>query len=252
MIVGAIGYDAGQNGEGAAFVFLGSAAGIADGGPSTAAAQLESDQVDAQLGWSVAGAGDVNGDGYADVIVGANGYDAGETNEGAAFVFLGSAAGIVDGGPITAAAQLESDQAGALLGYHVAGAGDVNGDGYADVIVGARLYSAGEANEGAAFVFLGSATGIADGDPSTAAAQLESNQESAQLGFSVAGAGDVNGDGYADVIVGAHLYDAGESGEGAAFVFLGSAAGIADGTPLTAAARGMRRGHLDLESGCVV
>ena len=49
--------------EGAAFVFLGSAAGIADGNPATAAAQLESNQADARLGWSVAGAGDVNGDG---------------------------------------------------------------------------------------------------------------------------------------------------------------------------------------------
>ena len=51
-------------------------------------------------------------------------------------------------------------------------------------------------------------------------AQLEANQTSAHLGFSVSGAGDVNGDGYADVIIGAHRYDAGESNEGAAFVFL--------------------------------
>ena len=240
VIVGARFYDAGQTDEGAAFVFLGSATGIADGNPATAHAQLESNQAGAYLGWSVSGAGDVNGDGFADVIVGARLYDAGQSDEGAAFVFLGSAAGIADGNPSTAHAQLESNQAIARLGNSVSGAGDVNGDGFADVIVGAYLYGAGQAIGGAAFVFLGSATGIADGNPSTAHAQLESNQFTALLGWSVSGAGDVNGDGFADVIVGARLYDAGQSDEGAAFVFLGSAAGIADGNPSTA--------HAQLES----
>jgi hypothetical protein len=241
VIVGAWGYDAGESDEGTAFVFLGSASGIADGNPSTAHAQLESDQVDAILGNSVSGAGDVNGDGYADVIVGAWAYDAGESDEGAAFVFLGSASGIANGNPSTAHAQLESDQADSYLGDSVSGAGDVNGDGYADVIVIASFYDAGQTNEGAAFVFQGSASGIADGNPSTAHAQLESDQADAWLGYSVAGAGDVNGDGYADVIVGAEYYDAGQGwSEGAAFVFLGSASGIADGNPSTA--------HAQLES----
>jgi len=237
VIVGAKNYDAGQSYEGAAFVFLGSASGVVDGDPSTAAAQLESDQANATLGYSVSDAGDVNGDGYSDVVVGANGYDAGESDEGAAFVFLGSASGIADGNPATATAQLESDQVDAGLGWSVSGAGDVNGDSYADVIVGARGYDAGKSNEGAAFVFLGSASGVSDGNPTTANAQLESNQESAYLGESVSGAGDVNADGYADVIVGAYLYNAGSTDEGAAFVFLGSASGIADGNPANAAAQ---------------
>jgi hypothetical protein len=174
----------------------------------TAAAdsQVESDQTDAELGVRVAGAGDVNGDGYADVIVGAPFYDAGQNDEGAAFVFLGSASGIASGGPGAAAAQLEADQGKARLGWSVAGAGDVNGDGYADVIVGAVLYDAGQGlGEGAAFVFHGSASGIASGNPATSAAQIEAAQGGAFLGSSVAGAGDVNGDGYADVIVGATI-----------------------------------------------
>ncbi len=75
----------------------------------------------------------------------------------------------------------------------------MNGDGYADVVVGAPSYDAGETDEGAAFVFLGSATGIADGSAATAAARLESNQAGAELGWSVASAGNVNGDGYADM-----------------------------------------------------
>ena len=169
-------------------MFLGSASGIvAAGDPSNADSQLESNQVNTVLGSSVAGAGDVNGDGYADVIVGAWSYDAGDgSNEGAAFVFLGSASGIAaSGDPSNAASQLESDQADAFLGSSVAGAGDVNGDGYADVIVGAWGYDAGAGyRAGAAFVFLGSASGIvAAGDPSNADSQLESNQANALLGI---------------------------------------------------------------------
>ena len=164
---------------------------------------LESSQSNSFLGISVAAAGDVNGDGYADVIVGAEDYDAGEVDEGAAFIFLGSAAGIADGSPATAATQLESDQSGANLGVSVSGAGDVNGDGYSDVIVGANRYSMGQSFEGAALIFLGGASGIPDGDPGTAATLLQSNQGGANLGVSVSGAGDVDGDGYADVIVGA-------------------------------------------------
>jgi len=163
----------------------------------------------------------VNGDGYADVIVGAYKYDSGETDEGAAFVFLGSATGVASGKPATAANTIQSDQASAQLGQSVAGAGDVNGDGYADVIVGANYYDAGQTNEGAVFVFLGSATGVANGTPATAAATLQSDQAYQYLGESVAGAGDVNGDGYADVIVGAFNYYGPERREGAAFVFLG-------------------------------
>jgi hypothetical protein len=236
VIVGARLYDAGHNDEGAAFVFRGSASGAGDGNPSTAAAQLETNQADAWM-WTVASAGDVNGDGYADVIAGAHLYDNGQSNEGAAFVYLGGSSGIADGDPTTAIAQLESDQPSSLFGYSTAGAGDVNGDGYGDVIVGAYQYDAGQTDEGAAFVFLGSASGIADGNPATAQTQLESDQTGAYFGERVAGAGDVNGDGYGDVIVGAAGYDNGQTDEGGAFVFHGSATGIANGNPATAATR---------------
>ena len=234
VIVGAPYFSAGQSGEGAAFVFLGSASGIPSGNQTSAAAQLESNQVGANFGIGVAGAGDVNGDGYADVIVGAQYYDNGHIDEGAAFVFLGSASGIASGNPTTAWVQLVSNQENGYLGSSVAGAGDVNGDGYADVIVGAPLYANGQAFEGAAFVYLGAAKGIVSSNPATpGVAQLESNQASASFGWSVAGAGDVNRDGYADVIIGAPDYDAGQTDEGAAFVFLGSASGIASSNPAT-------------------
>ncbi len=237
VIVGAPFYDDLTTGqttrEGVAFVFLGGAAGIINRGtPNNAAAQIESNQSSGNLGISVAGAGDVNGDGFDDVIVGARGFTAGQTGEGGAFVFLGSAAGITRrGNPANAATRLESDQPLAGMGVSVAGAGDVDGDGFDDVIVGAWGYDAGQTDEGAAFVFRGSASGIADGTPATATAQLESDQAGARLGVRVAGAGDVNGDGFDDVIVGAYLYDAGQTDEGAAFVFLGSASAVPAGSP---------------------
>ena len=181
----------------------------------------ESNQAFAYFGFSVASAGDVNGDGFSDVIVGARLFDNGETDEGRAFVYHGSASGLSTTPNWTA----ESNQALAWFGSSVASAGDVNGDGFSDVIVGAYLFDNGETNEGRAFVYHGSANGVNNGVPGTpanAAWTAESNQANAQFGSSVASAGDVNGDGFSDVIVGAYWFDNGQTDEGAAFVYYGN------------------------------
>jgi len=215
VIVGAYLYDNGQIDEGRAFVYHGAAGGLSLAPAWTA----ESDQASAAFGWSIATAGDVNGDGFSDVIVGAYLFDNGQSNEGRAFVYHGSAAGLSPGPAWIA----ESDQASAAFGYSVAAAGDVNGDGFSDVILGATLYDNGEENEGRAVVYHGSAAGLAAAPSWTA----ESNRPSTAFGVSVATAGDVNGDGFSDVIVGASGYDNGETNEGGAFVYHGSAAGLA-------------------------
>jgi hypothetical protein len=219
LIVGAPLYDKGQTDEGAAFLFLGSAAGLI----STPAVTLESNQVNAAFGTSVSRAGDINGDGFSDIIIGASLYDNGQADEGAAFIYAGSASGV----NLTPASVLESNQASAAFGTSVSGAGDVNGDGYSDLVVGAPSYTNGESNEGVAFVYHGSAGGIVP----PAAIIIEANQADADFGYTVSGAGDVNGDGYSDVIVGAFNYDNGETDEGAAFVYYGSAAGVTANPP---------------------
>jgi hypothetical protein len=214
VIIGAPLYDNGEHDEGRAFVYLGSAVGLSN----TPAWTGESDQASAQFGASVGTAGDVNGDGFADAIVGAPNFDNGQTNEGRAFVYHGSASGL----GVTAAWTSESNQASSAFGRSVAGAGDVNGDGYADVIVGANLYSNVLPSEGRAFVYHGSATGLL----TTAAWSSGPNQSGAHWGLSVATAGDVNGDSYADVIIGAPGFSSIPPSAGGVFVYAGSAGGL--------------------------
>lgn len=212
VLVAAEGYDNGQVNEGRAYLYYGSAAGAS----TTAAWTFETNIVSSALG-RVACAGDVNGDGYADILLGASQHTNGQTNEGAIFVFHGSAAGL----PAVPNFTGESNQAGANLGYSVGTAGDVNGDGYSDIVAGALYYTNGQTSEGRVYVWMGSAAGIA-GVPVT----REVNQNDAYLGTAVSCAGDVNGDGYSDIIAGAPYYDNGQSDEGQAYVWSGSAAGI--------------------------
>ncbi len=205
----------GSSGTNSAFVFHGSATGL----PGAAAWTAVNAQAGAFFGTAAKTVGDVNGDGYSDVIVGAYAFDNGQTDEGVAFVYHGSPAGLSPAPVWTA----EGDQPGAQFGIEVGAAGDVNGDGYSDVIVGAPLFDNIESAEGRAYVYLGSPTGL----PAGAAWTAESDQTAANLGRSVAGAGDVNGDGYADVIVGAPVFDDTQTDEGRVYLFLGHGGGIA-------------------------
>ncbi|GGM84416.1 hypothetical protein GCM10010967_15330 [Dyadobacter beijingensis] len=181
---------------------------------------LEIHQSNAWFGYSVSSAGDVNGDGYSDVIIGAPKYDNGQTDEGAAFVFPGTA-----GGLSLAATVLQSNQDNAQAGFSVSSAGDVNKDGYSDVLVGVPYYDAGQTDEGVVFLHLGSANGVSV-NPNRV---LEINQTAANFGISVAMAGDVNGDGHSDILIGAHQYDNGQLNEGAAFLFYGNANNVGGG-----------------------
>jgi Na+-transporting NADH:ubiquinone oxidoreductase subunit NqrB len=159
------------------------------------------DQTDAYFGISVASAGDVNGDGYDDVIVGAHLYDAPNPNAGKAYLYLGSSFGLETIALWTSSGDA---QAYAHFGSSVASAGDVNGDGYDDVVIGSQLHDTPNANAGKAYLYLGSSLGL---QTSPAWTSSGDDQEQAYFGVSAAGAGDVNGDGYDDVVISASHYD---------------------------------------------
>jgi hypothetical protein len=218
IVIGARLYDINQNktNEGAAFVFKGNVLStpITESQPQV----IQMTQADSRFGHTVSTAGDVNGDGYADIAIGAYNFDGGQNDEGAVYIHHGGGAGV----NTIASKVIEGDQQNAQFGWAVASAGDVNGDGYGDLLVGARYFDNNHVNEGAAFVYHGSSLGL----NTTAASIIESNQGNAWLGSAVASAGDVNGDGYSDVLIGSLAYDAGNTDEGMVFVYHGSADNI--------------------------
>jgi hypothetical protein len=209
VIVGGYQYNSGVANAGRASVFFGGPS--ADATPDWSVNGIASGE---NLGWSVAGAGDVNGDGYSDVIVGVVGNDAAGTDAGRAYVYFGGASPntVPD---MTLAGLAAFD----IFGSSVAGAGDVNGDGFDDVIVGAVRADAGGTDRGSAYVFFG---GVAP--DAVADLTLPGTANFDNLGVSVAGAGDVNADGYDDVIVGADIASGPAPQSGRAYVFFGGAA----------------------------
>ena len=160
-----------------------------------------------EVGESVSGAGDVDGDDLADLIVGARWADPGGlVDAGSAYVYSGATGALIW--------QFDGAAANDGLGFAVSGAGDVDGDGLADLIAGARLAGPGGLNRaGSAYVYSG-ATG-------TLLRRFDGAEPNDWLGNSVSGAGDANGDGLDDVLVGAPQADVtpgGKSDAGSAYV----------------------------------
>jgi len=172
-----------------------------------------------EFGYSVADAGDINHDGYSDVIIGSPGYYGLFSDAGRASVFYGSPSGLSTNAGWTFDCNVEN----ARFGYSVSGAGDLNGDNFDDVIIGAPDYSNGQTNEGRVFVFYGSNTGL----NTSPAWVYESNKEFAKTGYSVSKAGDFNHDGYDDIIIGSPGYGNDFfNAQGRVFIFRGSSIAI--------------------------
>ena len=220
MVVGEWGYSNGEALEGRLLVHYGGG----DGPAPSASWEITTALTNPYFGWSVASVGDLNGDGLDDIAVGSPSWDNFSTFEndcGMVLVYYGTLTG-----PSTTYDWWYFGSSGDGVGISVASAGDVNGDGFGDLVVGAHQPGAGN---GKALVWYGHSTG-----PSVSPDRVLTGATfDAHFGSSVACAGDVNGDGYADVAVGAPLDEdltvlpTPLSGEGRAFLYLGSAGGLA-------------------------
>ena len=178
---------------------------------------------------SISGLGDVNGDGRAELLVTATGNDAGGTDAGAAYVVFGKDDGaVVDLDNVAAGIggfKIIGENAGDQLGYSISGVGDVNSDGVADILVGTYLEDSGGTDAGAAYLVYGKADGGAINLDNVAAGsggfKIVGENAGDHAGWSVSGLGDFNGDGRADLLIGAPTNDAGGTDAGAAYVVFG-------------------------------
>ena len=216
---------------GKAYLVLGKASGwsqdvsLADADASFLAGVLDED---ANLGWAVAGAGDVDGDGLGDLLVAAPDRHAGPySDNGETFLFLGRLSGWAPEMPLTHAdasfvGESTDDESGSAL----AGGGDLDGDGLDDLVISASDASHLVANGGAAYLISGRPSGWAQGtNLATADARFLGTIENEYAGWSLSMAGDVDGDGVDDLLVGAYYADQQCSACGRAYLVLGRAGG---------------------------
>jgi hypothetical protein len=251
MIVGAYRGDNGGYNAGEAYVIFGKAGATCANIDLTSLAAsdgflIQGDVADDRAGWSVSLAGDINGDGFADLIVGAPFGDNGGYAAGEAYVIFGKAGAIRADIDLTSLAAsdgfiIQGYQARDQTGRSVASAGDINGDGFADMIVGAPYGDNGGTNAGEAYVIFGKAGATrADIDLTSLAASdgfiIQGDKVWDQVGRSVSSAGDINGDGFADLIVGAPGGDKGGSDAGEAYVIFGKAGATRTNIDLTSLA----------------
>ena len=200
----------------AAVAFLVTAAGAWAGTDPLSVIRIRGEVRDDGFGRSFVAAGDVNGDGFTDYLAGADGDDDVALGSGEAYLFYGPLTHDIGAGRADAAVLGEAVVDG--LGAAVASAGDVNGDGLDDILIGARSNDSNGIQAGRAYLFYGPLVGT---HGALEADAIISGDPFYELGWSLASAGDVNGDGFDDILLGAWMADS----VGRAFLYLGPLSG---------------------------
>jgi hypothetical protein len=165
----------------------------------------------------------LDGDGLDDLAVGADLEDTAGMNAGAVYVFYGREDRLIETVSLrTADAKLTGEAAGDRAGFDVSIPGDLDGDGFDELVVGAFLHDTAGTDAGAAYVFFGEVVRLS-GTVSLSAAPTKLLGEAAGdfAGFAVGPAGDVTDDGIDDLLVGAIMNDAGGTNSGTVYVVFG-------------------------------
>ncbi|UCE37617.1 MAG: FG-GAP repeat protein [Thermoplasmata archaeon] len=230
ILIGAYKNNEGGDDAGQTYLVFGNASGWSMGTSlSTANASFWGEAVQDRAGSALAGGGDVNGDGFDDILIGAFFNDEGGLDAGQTYLILGKASGWandvnVSNSDASFYGEDVMDYSGSAGSISIAG--DVNGDGYDDILIGAVGNDDGGGSSGQTYLILGKASGwTMDINLSSVDASFWGERGGDTSGKSVSSAGDVNGDGYDDIIIGAPHNDDGGNGAGKTYLVFGKAAG---------------------------